>query len=135
MLVNYGPRIVVDLGQTISTLRHKRHLTQEELAQRAGISAPHLSRIESGQVLPSAAVLERLCVELGIGPRVGKSLSRRREELGMRASVQRLGEVIAESEEQARRLSELHERIRDLESRLAVLERAPRAPKRSPRGQ
>jgi uncharacterized membrane protein YccC len=47
--------------------------------------------------------------------------------------VQRLGEVVAESEEQSRRLSELHERIRDLEARLSVLEHAPPTPRRSPR--
>ena len=54
------------LGQVIRQLRRTRELTQEELAERAGIHVTFLSRIESGRALPGLDVLERLARALGV---------------------------------------------------------------------
>jgi transcriptional regulator with XRE-family HTH domain len=58
------------LGRRIASLRTERGLTQEGLAWDAGLeSKGYLSRIESGQRLPSLTVLERLARELEVEPR------------------------------------------------------------------
>lgn len=41
----------VELGLTISSLRKLRGLTQEQLAEKAGISRSHLSAIEAPNVI------------------------------------------------------------------------------------
>ncbi|HFE65845.1 MAG TPA: XRE family transcriptional regulator [Chloroflexi bacterium] len=41
-------------------------LTQQALAQRAGMSQPALARLEKGDVKPRAATLKKLAVALGI---------------------------------------------------------------------
>jgi len=48
--------------------RHARELTQEELADRAGLSARYLGSIERGAVSASVSVLGRLAQALRIDP-------------------------------------------------------------------
>jgi transcriptional regulator with XRE-family HTH domain len=48
--------------------RHSRELTQEELADRAGLSARYLGSIERGAVSASVTVLGRLAQALRIDP-------------------------------------------------------------------
>lgn len=58
------------LGRRIARLREDAGTTQEQLAWAADLeSKGYLSRIESGQRLPSLAVLERLARELNADPR------------------------------------------------------------------
>jgi transcriptional regulator with XRE-family HTH domain len=47
-------------------LRKRRDLTQEHLAQKAGISRTYLARIELGQHDPTLSVLEKLARALGV---------------------------------------------------------------------
>ena len=47
-------------GMRMKELRKNRWLSQEELAEKAGISSKYLSRVEMGQHLPSIDVLARL---------------------------------------------------------------------------
>ena len=55
------------VGARIVALRQERGWTQEALAWQAEFgSKGYLSRIESGQRMPSVAVLERLAKELGV---------------------------------------------------------------------
>jgi len=52
-------------------LRRKRHdleMTQEELAERAGLSARHVGAIERGDVAASVTVLGQIAEALGIEP-------------------------------------------------------------------
>ena len=52
-------------------LRRKRHdldLTQEELAERAGLSARYVGAIERGDVSASVTVLGQIAEALGIEP-------------------------------------------------------------------
>lgn len=54
------------IGQTLRELREVRELTARELADRAGISAAMISRVETGQVSPSIATLTALGRALGV---------------------------------------------------------------------
>lgn len=61
------PSIAKLLGQRIAALRAELGLTQERLAWEAGFASKgYLSRIESGQRLPSVEVLERLAQRLNV---------------------------------------------------------------------
>lgn len=48
----------------LKVLREKSGLNQEEIAEKAGISQPHYSRIENGKDSPSLKVLERIAAVL-----------------------------------------------------------------------
>ncbi len=52
------------LGQALLWLRKRHGLTQAGLAKDARISAPHLSRIENGQVQPILPTLEKILVAM-----------------------------------------------------------------------
>lgn len=48
------------LGQRIKMLRKQKHLTQEQLAEKVGVDARHISRLETGAHYPSMETLERV---------------------------------------------------------------------------
>ncbi|MCL6557997.1 MAG: helix-turn-helix domain-containing protein [Firmicutes bacterium] len=52
------------LGRAVATLRERIGLSQKELAQRAGITPSHLSRIESGDRMPGKEIIARLAEAL-----------------------------------------------------------------------
>lgn len=54
------------IAQRIRALRRERQWPLEELAARSGVSRASLSRIENGEVSPTAAVLSRLCAAFGL---------------------------------------------------------------------
>lgn len=54
------------IGPAIRKLRHEQNLTLDDLAEQAGISASHLSRLERGQTLPSFTVLAGIAHVLGV---------------------------------------------------------------------
>ncbi|WP_354258051.1 helix-turn-helix transcriptional regulator [Bradyrhizobium sp. F1.13.3] len=62
----------MDLKEVVATnLRRERHsqnLTQEELADRAGLSARYLGSIERAAVSPSVTVLGQLARALRVDP-------------------------------------------------------------------
>jgi transcriptional regulator with XRE-family HTH domain len=53
-------------GDLIRRLRIKRQLRQEMVAERAGISPTHLSRIETGKVEPTRDTIEKIAPVLGV---------------------------------------------------------------------
>ena len=53
---------------TLHQARYLRALTQQELAERAGLNAVHVSRIESGAVAPQPATRRALAQALGVAP-------------------------------------------------------------------
>lgn len=62
--------LAIRLGRRIVALRGRLELTQEQLAWQADLASKgYLSRIESGQRLPSLDVLERLARCLRVEPR------------------------------------------------------------------
>lgn len=53
-------------GKNIKNLRIKGGLTQEKLAERAGINGKYLGEIERGEKNPSAVVVYRISQALGV---------------------------------------------------------------------
>ena len=47
-------------GKNVAALRGRRNLTQEKLAEKAGVSARYVQSIEAGEYLPSLPTLARL---------------------------------------------------------------------------
>jgi transcriptional regulator with XRE-family HTH domain len=82
----------VFVGEQLRTSRQRMNMKQDELASRAGLSLPTISRLETGkgsslatfikvlQVLKEEAWLERLAPEVAISPiqmhRLGKPRQR-----------------------------------------------------------
>ena len=62
----------MDLKEAMATNlrreRHAREMTQEELADRAGLSSRYLGSIERGAVSASVTVLGRLAKALRVNP-------------------------------------------------------------------
>lgn len=53
------------IGQAVRERRLELGLSQTEVAARAGMTQPALSRLEAGGVVPTIPVLERIAVALG----------------------------------------------------------------------
>jgi transcriptional regulator with XRE-family HTH domain len=65
----------LSFGARLRALRKERRIKQVNLATRAGISAPHLSRIEADKAAPSATTVLKLARELEADPTELLSLS------------------------------------------------------------
>ncbi len=54
------------LGEQIRALREERGLTREQVAERTGLSAVYIKKLEAGErTSPSFSVLERIARALG----------------------------------------------------------------------
>lgn len=56
------------MAKNLRRERHDQKLTQEELAERAGLSARYLGAVERGDVSASVTVLGQIADALGIEP-------------------------------------------------------------------
>lgn len=56
-------------GKKIKELRQRLELTQEQFAEKIGISAKSLSQIELGKNFVSAEVLESICTNMNVNPK------------------------------------------------------------------
>ena len=69
------------VGQLVRQWRERRHRSQLDVSIAADVSARHLSFIETGRSVPSRAMIERLCDELGLlrspGERLGMLFGQR----------------------------------------------------------
>lgn len=54
-------------GQAIQRIRKEQGLTQEQLAEKVGITSNTISRLERGQLIPSVPTLIDLCNALETG--------------------------------------------------------------------
>ncbi|MCD8186580.1 MAG: helix-turn-helix domain-containing protein [Rikenellaceae bacterium] len=54
--------------QTIKTLRQRRGFSQEELAEKAGLSLRTIQRIENGETEARGDSLKRIAAALGVTP-------------------------------------------------------------------
>ena len=59
---------VVYIGDRLKTLRIRRALTQQELADRAGVSSNALNRIELNKAEPHMSTLRKLAKALDVDP-------------------------------------------------------------------
>ena len=60
--------VVVYIGDRLKTLRIRRALTQQELAEKAGISKTALNRIELNKAEPHMSTLRKLAQALTVDP-------------------------------------------------------------------
>lgn len=58
------------LGDQLRAIRKSRNLTQKQVAERARISQPALSRIELGGGIPDIETLQRLGLAMGVRFRI-----------------------------------------------------------------
>ncbi|HET7445324.1 MAG TPA: helix-turn-helix transcriptional regulator [Solirubrobacterales bacterium] len=56
------------LGENLRAVRDEKELTQEQVAQRSGVQAGEISRIERGQRDPQVSTLLKLAKALGVKP-------------------------------------------------------------------
>lgn len=56
------------MAKNLRRARHDRQLTQEELAERAGVSSRYIGAIERADVSASVTVLGQIADALGIEP-------------------------------------------------------------------
>lgn len=55
-----------NIGKFISVKRREKNLTQEQLAEKLGVSNKTISKWENGKCMPDYSVIELLCQELDI---------------------------------------------------------------------
>lgn len=63
-----GNKILIDMeiGNAIKTLRIRRNISQKDLANMVGITAPSLSQIENNAVFPHKKTITKVCSVLQI---------------------------------------------------------------------
>ena len=54
------------IGKFINECRKEKKLTQEQLAEKLGVTSKSISRWENGNTMPDYSLLKDLCKELGI---------------------------------------------------------------------
>ncbi|MDX6581422.1 MAG: hypothetical protein QOI10_606 [Solirubrobacterales bacterium] len=59
---------VGNLGKNLRAARHRLELTQEQVAERSGVHATEVSRIEAGKRDPKVTTLERLAAAVEVPP-------------------------------------------------------------------
>lgn len=57
-----------DLSKRVKELRARRGLSQEQLAEKSGLSLRTIQRIENGETVPRGDTLRRLTVALQVSP-------------------------------------------------------------------
>lgn len=55
-----------DLGRNLRRARERLNLTQEEVAERSGVHATEVSRIEGGKRDPQVSTVQRLAEAVGL---------------------------------------------------------------------
>ena len=60
---------VVYIGDRLKALRVEQALTQEELADRAGVSTNTVARLERNETEPHMPTVRKLAAALGVEPR------------------------------------------------------------------
>jgi transcriptional regulator with XRE-family HTH domain len=62
------PGVGGNLGRNLRRARVRRELTQEQVAERSGVHATEVSRIEAGKRDPKVSTLERLAAAVEVSP-------------------------------------------------------------------
>jgi transcriptional regulator with XRE-family HTH domain len=62
------PGVGGNLGRNLRLARKRHDLTQEEVAERSGVHATEVSRIEAGKRDPKVSTLERLAAAVEVSP-------------------------------------------------------------------
>ena len=97
------------IGAFIAAMRKEKKLTQEQLAERLGVSNRSVSRWENGKTLPDLSLMQVICEELDIT--ISELLNGEKEtpDLGTKEAVTLVAAMA--QQEQARKEKELKERM------------------------
>lgn len=57
-----------NLGENLRAAREEREMTQEQVAERSGVQAGEISRIETGKRDPQVSTLLKIAKALGLPP-------------------------------------------------------------------
>ncbi len=121
----------MEVGAMVRELRKELKMSQEQLARRAAVPQPYLSRLEAGMMLPNLATVEKilsaLFCSLKLQPERGEQFTQERERLIETAAVNKVAYVeglfahhgIVLS---AQFLEELRRRQREREAKKSVLQ-------------
>jgi transcriptional regulator with XRE-family HTH domain len=83
--MRHSERPQVGLGKAIRALRDERELTQETIAERAGLTGRTLSAIETGTANPTWATVRDIAAALGVPISEVAALAESHEERGRRS--------------------------------------------------
>jgi transcriptional regulator with XRE-family HTH domain len=61
------PAVVEQFAQRLKELRAERGMTQADLAQKTGIAATYISKLESAGAAPGIDLVQKLAEALGVG--------------------------------------------------------------------
>lgn len=64
----FDPRLAEAFGAAIRDARSKLGLSQEEMANKAGIERSHMGKVERGEHLPNLVMMFKLAKALGLRP-------------------------------------------------------------------
>lgn len=67
-MANADKKFLIKLGKKVRIERQKKEFSQDELAERSGISKQTISTIERGLSSPSALRIAKIALALGIEP-------------------------------------------------------------------
>lgn len=67
-MANADKKFLIKLGKKVRIERQKKEFSQDELAERSGISKQTISTIERGLSSPSALRIAKIAIALGIEP-------------------------------------------------------------------
>ena len=97
------------IGAFIAAMRKEKKLTQEQLAERLGVSNRSVSRWENGKTLPDLSLMQVICEELDIT--ISELLNGEKEtpDLGTKEAVTLVAAMA--QQEQARKEKELKDRL------------------------
>ncbi len=56
----------INIGNYIAKKRREKNLTQEQLAEKLGVSNKTISKWENGKCMPDYSVIQQLCAELSV---------------------------------------------------------------------
>ena len=76
----------MNISERLIQLRHKSWLTQNGLAERAGVSQTHLRRVELGESDITVGHLELLCDAMGVTLQEFFNIQNERDELSIALS-------------------------------------------------
>ncbi|NEW97163.1 helix-turn-helix domain-containing protein [Rhodopseudomonas sp. BR0G17] len=82
------------LGADISVARKRRRMTQQRLADGAGVTVPTIRRLEAGDPGMSLATLAMVLVVLGEGNRLGNLLDTSTDDIGLLIENEKLPQRI-----------------------------------------
>jgi transcriptional regulator with XRE-family HTH domain len=71
-LIRYKMAPKERMAARLKAIRERRGLTQEQLAEKSGVSRTYLARLETGRQDPTLSTLEKLAKALGV--KVGRLL-------------------------------------------------------------